>query len=92
MNALKIDSDERPRLLAQYLTEHDSTVRATAAVFGVSKSTVHKDLPSRLMRIDPVLCAAAEKVLEKNKSERHLRGGNATKLKYETAKRLKMQK
>ena len=44
------------------------------------------------MRIDPVLCAAAEKVLEKNKSERHLRGGNATKLKYETAKRLKMQK
>lgn len=58
---MKIDSDERPRLLAQYLTEHDSTVRATAAVFGVSKSTVHKDLTSRLMRIDPVLCAAAEK-------------------------------
>ena len=58
---MKIDSDERPRLLAQCLTEHDSTVRATAAVFGVSKSTVHKDLTSRLMRIDPVLCAAAEK-------------------------------
>ena len=92
MNALKIDSDERPRLLAQYLTEHDSTVRATAAVFGVSKSTVHKDLTSRLKQIDPILYAAAERVLEKNKSERHLRGGNATKLKYETAKRLKMQK
>lgn len=89
---MKIDSDERPRILAQYLTEHDSTVRATAAVFGVSKSTVHKDLTSRLMHIDPVLYAAAERVLEKNKSERHLRGGNATKLKYETAKRLKMQK
>ena len=79
---MKIDSDERPRLLAQYLTEHDSTVRATAAVFGVSKSTVHKDVTERLEKINPCLYRQVEDVLLQNKRERHLRGGEATKQKY----------
>jgi len=80
------DGDERPRLLARYMIEQKSTVRSTAAAFGISKSTVHKDISYRLKRIDPILFTEAEKVLEINKSERHIRGGNATKLKYEAAK------
>ncbi|MCI8388710.1 MAG: stage III sporulation protein D [Clostridiales bacterium] len=83
---MKYDNDERPRVLANYLVEHNSTVRATAKAFGISKSTVHKDITYRLKRIDPPLSAAVNQILEKNKSERHLRGGNATKLKYEGAK------
>ena len=75
---MKADPEQRAVQLGEYIAAHNATVRAAAAAFGCSKSTVHKDLTSRLMRIDPVLCAAAEKVLEKSKSERHLRGGNAT--------------
>lgn len=92
VSVLIYDSDERPRRLAQYLIEQKSTVRSTAAVFGVSKSTVHKDVSSRLLRIDPVLYREVQAVLATNKSERHIRGGNATKLKYETAKRTKKGK
>ncbi len=84
------DGDERPRKLAQYLIEQKSTVRSTAAVFGVSKSTVHKDVSVRLARIDPVLHREVSRVLETNKSERHIRGGNATKLKYEMTKCTKL--
>lgn len=83
------DSENRPKLLARYLIKEKSTVRSTAAAFGISKSTVHKDISKRLPLIDPVLYAEAERVLGINKSERHLRGGNATKLKYEAAKRTK---
>ena len=79
---MKIDSDERPRLLAQYLTEHDSTVRATAAVFGVSKSTVHKDLQDRLPQFNRSLYLQVKEVLEVNKAQRHIRGGMATRKKY----------
>lgn len=91
MSALKYDNDERPRILALYLIEHSSTVRATAKAFGISKSTVHKDITYRLKRLDPVLFSEVDRILAKNKSERHLRGGNATKLKYERAKYTKCE-
>ncbi len=83
------DAENRPKLLARYLIDEKSTVRSTAAAFGISKSTVHKDISKRLLKLDPVLYAEAERVLGINKSERHLRGGNATRLKYEAAKRTK---
>ena len=81
--------DERPRRLAAYLIEEKSTVRSTAAVFGISKSTVHKDVSVRLARIDPALHAEVQKLLEANRSERHIRGGNATKRKYALEKEIK---
>ena len=74
--------EERAVQLAQYMVEHETTVRQTAAVFGVSKSTVHKDLTERLLNINPALAAEARKVLDINKSERHIRGGMATREKY----------
>ena len=70
-------------ILGQYIAEHNATVRETAAVFGVSKSTVHKDVTEKLFREAPALYKEVHIVLEKNKAERHLRGGAATKLKYE---------
>ena len=73
-------------LLGQYISEHNATVRETAAVFGVSKSTVHKDVTEKLRREAPALYKDVYIVLEKNKAERHLRGGAATKLKYELKK------
>ena len=73
---------ERCVVLGEYLIEHQATVRTCAAAYGISKSTVHKDVTERLMRDDPVLYKAVGKVLQKNKEERHLRGGMATKLKY----------
>ena len=60
-----------------------TTVRQTAKTFGVSKSTIHKDVTERLEEINPTLAKEVKMVLEKNKSERHIRGGMATKLKYE---------
>ena len=72
----------RAVLLGEYISETGATVRATSKVFNVSKSTVHKDVTERLLRDDPVLYKAVNKVLQKNKEERHLRGGMATKLKY----------
>lgn len=73
---------ERCELLAQYLIEHQATVRQVALVFSVSKSTVHKDIAVRLKHINPVLFENAKEILRQNKSERHLRGGEATKQKY----------
>ena len=79
-----IDSDqERAVMLAQYTLENSSTVRATAVHFGISKSTVHKDLTERLKRLSPSLYARVRELLEQNKRERHIRGGLATKHKYE---------
>ena len=75
--------DERAFALAVYMLEHDATVRAAAAKFGVSKSTVHKDLTERLQRRSPALHAAVRALLDRNKAERHIRGGMATKRKYE---------
>ena len=76
--------DDRAYELAVYMLEHDATVRAAAAKFGVSKSTVHKDLTERLHRRAPALHAAVRALLDRNKAERHIRGGMATKRKYET--------
>ena len=68
--------------LAYYIIEHKATVRQTAKVFNVSKSTAHKDVTTRLMEINPELAREARKVLDVNKQERHIRGGMATKEKY----------
>ncbi len=69
-------------MLAEYITEHRSTVRAAAAQFGISKSTVHKDITQILKRVDSELYLKVKDVLEMNKKERHLRGGEATRQKY----------
>ena len=68
--------------IATYIIENNATVRQTAKAFGVSKSTVHKDVTERIVQINPTLAAEARKVLDVNKSERHIRGGMATKEKY----------
>ena len=68
--------------IANYIIDHNATVRQTAKAFGVSKSTVHKDVTDRLAQINPALATEARKVLDVNKSERHIRGGLATKEKY----------
>lgn len=86
------DSDERPRRLAAYIIEQKGTVRSAAAAFGISKSTVHKDVAIRLKRIDPVLYKEVREILDNNRSERHVRGGNATKRKYEMEKWAKIDK
>ena len=74
--------EERTILAAEYIIENGATVRSAAKKFGVSKSTVHKDVSERLRRLNPELYLVVKAVLEKNKQERHLRGGKATKEKY----------
>ena len=74
--------EERAINIANYIIEYNATVRQTAKKFGVSKSTVHKDVTERLEQINPTLAAQARKVLNVNKSERHIRGGLATREKY----------
>ena len=74
--------EERAAAIANYIIEDNETVRQTAKKFGVSKSTVHKDVTDRLLQINPVLAVSARKVLDQNKSERHIRGGMATREKY----------
>ena len=74
--------EERVIESATYIIEHNATVRQTAKQFGVSKSTVHKDLSQRLLSINPCLFEEVRAVLDKNKAERHIRGGLATKRKY----------
>lgn len=73
---------ERAVRIANYIIQNNATVRQTAQSFGVSKSTVHKDVAERLLYINPHLAAEARKVLDVNKSERHIRGGLATREKY----------
>ncbi len=73
---------ERCVLLANYLIENNATVRSAAARFGISKSTVHKDVTQVLPRVNRSLYLHVKEVLDKNKQERHLRGGMATKQKY----------
>lgn len=75
--------EERAIVVAKYILEKNTTVRQTAKTFGVSKSTIHKDVTERLEEINPTLAKEVKMVLEKNRSERHIRGGMATKLKYE---------
>ena len=74
--------EERAISIANNIVEHNATVRQTAKAFGVSKSTVHKDVTERLPAINHALAGEARKVLDVNKSERHIRGGMATKEKY----------
>ena len=73
---------ERCVKFAEYLITNRTTVRATAAHFGISKSTVHKDVSQQLKKINPALYHQVQQLLEQNKTERHLRGGEATKQKY----------
>ena len=77
------DLEKRARELAVYLIERRTTIRDTAKHFSVSKSTVHKDLSERLERIDRTLYAQVKEILEQNKAERHIRGGDATRRKYQ---------
>lgn len=74
--------EERAIDIANYIIDNNATVRQTAKTFGISKSTVHKDVTERLMQINPSLAKEARKVLDVNKQERHIRGGMATKEKY----------
>ena len=74
--------EERAIEIARYIIENNATVRQTARQFGISKSTVHKDVTERLTQINPSLAREACKVLDVNKSERHIRGGLATREKY----------
>jgi len=76
--------EERAIEVANFIINSNATVRETARRFGISKSTVHKDVTERLMKINPKLASQARRVLEVNKSERHIRGGLATKEKYMT--------
>ena len=77
-----ISIEERAVKLAKYIIDSKDTVRGTAKKFGISKSTVHKDIASRLLYINKPLAIEVRKVLDENKAERHIRGGQATKLKY----------
>ena len=79
---MKGDPEQRAVRLGDYIAAHGSTVRAAAEVFGCSKSTVHKDVSERLRTIRPELFAQVRAVLARNKAERHLRGGAATRRKY----------
>ena len=74
--------EERAMAVAGYIIEHNATVRQAAKQFGISKSTVHKDITERLEQINPGLARETRVVLDVNKSERHIRGGLATREKY----------
>lgn len=80
---MKAYIEERALDIADYIITEKATVRQTATIFGVSKSTVHKDVTERLPRINPTIANRVKWVLDTNKAERHIRGGKATRLKYE---------
>ena len=81
-----ISIEERAISLAQYIINTGDTVRGAAKKFGVSKSTVHKDVSERLIHINFALAQEVRKILDENKAERHIRGGMATRLKYSREK------
>ena len=78
----KFSIEERVIELAHYIIDSKDTVRGAAKKYGISKSTVHKDVSDRLLKINPFLAKEVREILNENKAERHLRGGMATKLKY----------
>ena len=80
---LKEYIEERAVEIGKYIVDYHATVRQTAKMFGISKSTVHKDATERLTEINPLLAKEAREILDINKSERHIRGGMATKEKYQ---------
>ena len=79
---MRTDLEERAIRLAEYITENRATVRAAAKKFGISKSTVHKDITERLESVSPELYTQVRGLLEQNKAERHIRGGMATRDKF----------
>ena len=79
---MRSDIERRACELAEYIIDNKATVRSAAKHFGVSKSTVHKDISERLERISPGLYSKAKEILDMNKAERHIRGGIATRIKY----------
>ena len=79
---MKNHIEERAVAVANFIVSSNSTVRETARRFGISKSTVHKDITDRVEKIDPELARSVRKVMEVNKAERHIRGGLATREKY----------
>ena len=79
---MKEQPETRAVILGVYIVQQKATVRAVAEWFGVSKSTVHKDVSERLEQVQPELYAQVKEILEQNKQERHIRGGLATKRKY----------
>ena len=78
--------EERTIELAKFIRSHKCTVRDAAREFGISKSTVHKDVTEKLSHIDPDLYEDIRKILDLNKAERHLRGGEATRIKYQSVR------
>ncbi len=76
--------EDRVLEVAKYIIDSQATIRKTASVFGVSKSTIHKDMTERLPKINPQIAEEAKTILNLNKAERHIRGGKATKMKYKT--------
>ncbi|MDR1674025.1 MAG: sporulation transcriptional regulator SpoIIID [Oscillospiraceae bacterium] len=87
---MKSQTNDRAIILGEFILENKSTVRAAARRFGISKSTVHKDVSERLPKISPQLSILVKEVLEQNKQERHIRGGLATKEKYRQLAETKM--
>lgn len=77
-----VSIEERAIELAHYIIDSKDTVRGAAKKFGISKSTVHKDVSERLKKINPNLANQVRVILDENKAERHIRGGMATKMKY----------
>ena len=84
---LKEYIEKRCMEIAEYIIRHDATVRQTAKAFGVSKSTVHKDITERLQELNPAIARQARQVLDLNKAERHIRGGMATKKMYDSKRK-----
>lgn len=76
--------EERVLEVAKYIIGSKATIRKTAKIFGVSKSTIHKDMTERLPKINPQIAKEAKVILDINKAERHIRGGKATKMKYKS--------
>ncbi|MBQ7573616.1 MAG: sporulation transcriptional regulator SpoIIID [Clostridia bacterium] len=83
--------EQRAVELAKYIVSNNATVRQTAKTFNISKSTVHKDVHERLKKINPSLYKKAQAILEFNKSERHIRGGMATRQKYKCIRQMSAQ-
>ncbi len=82
VESMNVHTGDRAEMLGKYIVSTGATVRAAAAKFNISKSTVHKDVTATLSRESPALYVEVKKVLEQNKSERHIRGGLATRKKY----------
>ena len=83
-------NQERCVILGHYITEHNATVRAAAKQFGISKSTVHQDITVKLAQVNRQLHDEVKAVLDRNKQERHLRGGQATRRKYQELSKRKL--